>query len=71
MSDQMQQRNGVKKTVAKRENNSKAKVNKGIHDRKTTDLRTGLNKANKKPMKKVAHKQGQHTPISSSRIDWR
>lgn len=82
MSNQIQKRNGVKNTP-KRDNNSKAKVNKGIYDffyKKielsslligvSTALRTGSDRAPKRPAKKVARKVGQHTRNPSSKIDW-
>ena len=84
MSNQVQQRNDVKKFVAKR-NNSKAKANKGNHVKKiialsslliwylvigvSTALRPGLGRATKKPVKKVARKLRQHTLNPSSKID--
>ena len=74
MSNQIQ-RNGVKNTVAKRDNNSKAKMNNHGPKRKSrsvlgasTSLRTGLDRTKKK---KVARKAGQHAPNPSSRIDRR
>ena len=67
MSNQIQQRNGAKNIVAKRDNNSRAKVNnlKGkLWSTKkkssrpallncSTTLSTGLDKATKKPAKKI------------------
>jgi len=66
MSNQIYQGTGIKNTVAKRDHNFKAKVNKG-----STGLHKGLDRATKKTVKKVVRKAGQHTPNSSSRIDRR
>lgn len=81
----MLQGTGIKNTVAKRDHNSKAKVNKGNHDLKkssrpaylllvfggSTAPRRGLDGTTKKPVEKVVRKAGRHTPNPSSRIDSR